>query len=92
MRIVSLDGESLTLEDVQLIAEGKAQVKISPEAVKKMKMSRRFVEEALGRGEKIYGVTTGFGLLSDKVIDRSQIEAFRETSSGATPSDGPRLR
>jgi histidine ammonia-lyase len=75
--MISLDGERLTLEDVQLIAEGKAQVKISPEAVGKMKASRRFVEEALGRGEKIYGVTTGFGMLSDQVIDRSQIEALQ---------------
>jgi histidine ammonia-lyase len=77
MRMISLDGESLTLEDVQLIAEGKAQVKISPEAVGKIKASRRFVEEALGRGEKIYGVTTGFGMLSDQVIDRSQIETLQ---------------
>ena len=77
MRMISLDGESLTLEDVQLIAEGKAQVRISPEAVGKMKASRRFVEEALGRGEKMYGVTTGFGMLSDQVIDRSQIETLQ---------------
>ena len=42
-----------------------------------MKTSRRFVEEALERGEKIYGVTTGFGMLSDQVIDRSQIEALQ---------------
>ena len=77
LRKVSLDGESLTLEDVQLIAERKTQVKISPEVVGKMKASRRFVEEALERGEKIYGVTTGFGMLSDQVIDRSQIEALQ---------------
>ena len=83
--MISLDGESLTLEDVQLIAEGKAQVRISPEAVGKMKASRRFVEEALRRGEKIYGVTTGFGLLCDQLISLSQIETYSATSSAATP-------
>ena len=93
MRMVYLEGESLTLEDVQLIAEGKARVKISPEAVGKMKASRRFVEEALGSGEKIYGVTTGFGMLSDQVIDRSQIEALqrnliRSHSVGVGPAFG----
>ena len=41
---------------------------------KKVKRLRDFVEKALDRGEKIYGVTTGFGMLSDHLIDRSQFE------------------
>jgi len=36
-----------------------------------------FIEKALREGEKIYGVTTGFGSLSDQVIDRSRIEALQ---------------
>jgi histidine ammonia-lyase len=39
-----------------------------------VKQSRDFIERALDQGEKIYGVTTGFGMLSDQLIDRSQIE------------------
>jgi histidine ammonia-lyase len=89
MRMISLDGESLTLEDVQLIAEGKAQVRISPEAVGKMKASRRFVEKALDRNEKIYEVTTGFGMLSDQVIDRSQIEALQKLIRSHSVGVGP---
>ena len=74
MRTVVLDGEHLTLEQVLDVAEGRAKVKISPSVKKKMERSRHFIEKALRKGEKIYGVTTGFGLLSDQVIDRSQIE------------------
>ena len=74
MAPVTIDGEHLTLEDVLEVAEGKAGVKISPSVTKKVKRSRDFIEKALEQGEKIYGVTTGFGLLSDQVIDRSQIE------------------
>jgi histidine ammonia-lyase len=74
MTTVTLDGEHLTLEDVQEVAEGRSKVKISPSVKIRMERSRHFIEKALRKGEKIYGVTTGFGLLSDQVIDRSQIE------------------
>lgn len=74
MKTVTLDGEHLTLEDVLEVAQGRARVRISSSAKKKVKQSRDFVEKALDQGEKIYGVTTGFGMLSDQVIDRSQIE------------------
>jgi len=77
MKTVTLDGEYLTLEDVLEVAKGMAKVKISLSVAKKMKQSRDFVEKALDQGEKIYGVTTGFGMLSDQVIDRSQIEALQ---------------
>ncbi|RPJ37900.1 MAG: histidine ammonia-lyase, partial [Deltaproteobacteria bacterium] len=65
MKKIPLDGDHLTLEEVQEIAEGRAQVAIHPSVRRKMKHSRGVVESALRRGEKIYGVTTGFGLLSD---------------------------
>ncbi|HXZ38021.1 MAG TPA: aromatic amino acid lyase, partial [Thermodesulfobacteriota bacterium] len=63
MKKVLLDGERLSLEDVQEVAEGGAGVKIHPSAGEKVKRSRDFVEKTLRQGEKIYGVTTGFGLL-----------------------------
>ena len=74
MKTVFLDGENLSLEQVQDLAEGKARAKISPAAERKIKQSRDFVEKALRQGEKIYGVTTGFGLLCDQLISPSQIE------------------
>jgi len=77
MRIVFLDGKHLTLEDVLEVAEGRANVKISSSVAKRVKRSRDFIEKALQQGEKIYGVTTGFGMLSDQVIDRSQIEELQ---------------
>lgn len=77
MNSIFLDGEHLSLEEVQEVAGGKARVKISREAGERIRESRDFVEKALRRGEKIYGVTTGFGMLSDKVIDRSQIEILQ---------------
>jgi histidine ammonia-lyase len=77
MTTVILDGEHLTLEEVLEVAEGRAKVKLSPSVAKKVRRSRDFIEKALRQGEKIYGVTTGFGMLSDQLIDQSQIEALQ---------------
>jgi histidine ammonia-lyase len=77
MKKVFIDGESLTLENVQDVAEGGAGVKIHPSVGEKVKRSRNFVEEALRRGEKIYGVTTGFGLLCEQLISLPQIEELQ---------------
>jgi len=77
MKVITLDGKHLTLEQVLEVAEGKAGVNISPAVVKKIKGSRDFVERALAQGEKMYGVTTGFGMLADQVIDPSQIKALQ---------------
>jgi histidine ammonia-lyase len=74
MKVIFMDGKHLSLEDVLEVAEGRAPVKISPSVKKKVKQSRDFIEKALDQGEKIYGVTTGFGMLSDQLIDHSQIE------------------
>jgi len=74
MKTVVLDGKHLTLEDGWEVAERRAGVKIAPSVARRVKRSRDFIEKALARGEKIYGVTTGFGLLSEQVIDQSQIE------------------
>jgi histidine ammonia-lyase len=78
MKTVYIDGEHLTLEQVLVAAEGKARVKISPAVEKKVRRSRDFIEKVLDQGEKIYGVTTGFGLLSDQVIDHAQIEDLQK--------------
>ncbi len=74
MKTVFIDGKHLSLKDVLQVARRKATVRISPEAEKKVNRSRDFIENALDQGEKIYGVTTGFGMLSDQIIDHSQIE------------------
>ena len=91
MKKIALDGDHLTLEEVQEIAKGKARVTIHPSVQGKMKKSREFVENALCRGEKIYGVTTGFGLLSDQIINPAQVEdlqrnLIRSHSVGVGPT------
>ena len=74
---VLLDGESLTLEDVERVARGGGPVALDPAAREKVLASRRVIEAAVAAERKVYGVSTGFGSLSDVFIggaDRAALQ------------------
>lgn len=84
---VVLDGNSLTLEDVSAVADHGATVSLAPAARERARESRRFVDAIVQRGDVVYGVTTGFGKLSDVTIpaDRVaelQVNLIRSHASG----------
>jgi len=72
MKAVMVDGESLSLEAVEQVAVGGSPVGLSPAAKPRILASRRVVEEALAKKQKVYGVTTGLGHLSEITIDAAQ--------------------
>ncbi|MDX1623708.1 MAG: aromatic amino acid lyase, partial [Gemmatimonadota bacterium] len=74
---VLVDGTSLSLEDVERVARGSARVRLAPEARQRMEASRAVVERALEEGRAVYGVTTGFGRLSDTAIDAEDIRGLQ---------------
>ena len=65
---VVLDGNSLTIEDVFSVAVRSAPTRLAPAARERALESRRHVESLVQRREVAYGITTGFGKLSDVVI------------------------
>ena len=64
-------GETLTLADVAAVAAG-SEVSFSTDARARVAAARRVVEDAVGSGEVVYGVTTGFGALANVRIDPAQ--------------------
>ena len=85
--VVAVDGHSLTLAAAMDVAEGGAPVKASPASLKHMERFRLLLEEKLKRGEVVYGVNTGFGSLSDKVVrpedlEELQLNLIRSHSAG----------
>lgn len=89
---VTLDGRSLTIADVSRVADQYAQVTLSPDARARMQATRSIVEDLASRGEAVYGVTTGFGKLSDIAIPAEQLAQLqlnlvRSHAAGV----GPRL-
>ncbi len=59
--MVTLDGNSLTIEQISEVARDLAHVTIAKEAQKKIRASRNYLEKLLKQGRVIYGVNTGFG-------------------------------
>lgn len=89
--ILPLDGRTLTLEQFLAVARHGLTVFLTPEAHQAVAQSRRIVERTVAAGRPIYGVTTGFGALSEHTIpsDRArelQRSLVRSHASGAGPA------
>src|SRR3989304_4603817 len=70
MEYIILNGENLTLDLFIQGVRGRKQVMLSEEAEIKIIKAREAVEKALKEKRVIYGLTTGFGALSDVVISK----------------------
>lgn len=65
MEKLLLDGQALTLEEIDSVALGGRPVEVAPAALRRVAESRGLIERILGAGETVYGVNTGFGKLAD---------------------------
>lgn len=74
--LVRLDGCHLSLEAVELVAEG-AKVVLEPAVAEQMAPAREAVQRAMAAGEVVYGVTTGFGRLAGVSIPSNQAEELQ---------------
>ncbi len=73
MRPLLLDGESLTLDNVHEVAFERRRVELAPKAAQNMSRSRAVIDSIVNQDRAVYGVSTGFGKLSDVHIGREQI-------------------
>jgi histidine ammonia-lyase len=70
---LEIDGHHLSLEDIERIARGDAvEVRLAASAKGALHSARRLVEDRVAQGERVYGVTTGFGRLAEVVIEPQQ--------------------
>lgn len=75
--MVTISGKDLTIEDIDLVARHGATVKLSDDALERMKLARSIVEAHVGRAEPIYGLNTGVGALRDDRINAEDIPQFQ---------------
>ncbi|HUU77088.1 MAG TPA: aromatic amino acid lyase [candidate division Zixibacteria bacterium] len=66
---IILNENGLTIEDVCNIVRNGYQLDLSETVKKKVQLARKAIENAVESGQKIYGITTGFGALRDIVIE-----------------------
>ena len=87
---VTIDGSSLTLEQVRAVAIDGARVALADESRGRMFRTRDVVAGIVERGDVVYGVTTGFGKLSEVAIPHDrlselQVNLVRSHSAGVGP-------
>ncbi|HVG28599.1 MAG TPA: histidine ammonia-lyase [Pyrinomonadaceae bacterium] len=75
--MIELNGQRLTLEQIESVARGGERVALSEEARARVEASRRVVERIVEEGRVVYGVNTGFGKLSDVVVPRAQLRELQ---------------
>src|SRR5438105_663484 len=78
MQPLRIDGESLTIESVHDVAFERRPVEIDPSALEKCRRSRAVVDAIVDEGRVVYGVSTGFGKLSDVQIAREDLLALQK--------------
>jgi histidine ammonia-lyase len=88
-----LDGQSLSLADLEAVAREHRRVGLAPAAREAVARSRRVVDDAVEAGRVVYGVTTGFGNFADVVIPHDklrqlQLNLVRSHAAGVGPAVG----
>jgi histidine ammonia-lyase len=72
-----LGARPLTLEQVRDVARGSVRVRLSERAIRAIERSHRFLRSEVKSGKTLYGVNTGFGLLSNVRIRPDQVEELQ---------------
>ena len=76
-RTVTVTGKDLTIEDIVAVSRQNAEVKISADSKKRIKDSKKIVEDIVKSGKPTYGISTGFGELSTVTITKDQNGALQ---------------
>lgn len=71
--IVTRDSEPLGFTTVARLAHGATRLEIGPKARGALENGRSIVERIVQRKERVYGVTTGLGALSDVLLDGNEL-------------------
>ncbi len=74
MQTIAIDGNSLSLEQIEQIAVQRVPIQLTGECLAKVGACRAYVDMVIERGDVVYGLTTGFGKFSTVTIPPEHIE------------------
>jgi len=74
---IKLDGQSLTIEDVEKVARYSEKVEMASDALKRIKKCRAMLDKKIEAKEIMYGVNTGIGEFSEIVLSDEQVKEFQ---------------
>ncbi|MHA1556710.1 MAG: HAL/PAL/TAL family ammonia-lyase [Candidatus Heimdallarchaeota archaeon] len=76
-KTIVLEEKGLSHEDVCKIVKHNYQLVLSEPVKKKVRLARKAIEISVESGQKVYGITTGFGSLRDIVIREKDAEKLQ---------------
>ncbi len=90
-KTINVDLGKLELDDFMAVARHGAKVQLSAEARRQVMKTGRLLDRWLQENKTIYGVTTGFGALSDVLIsgqdaEKLQVNILMSHAAGVGPS------
>lgn len=78
MKSIIIDGESASIQDIVNVARNGYEVRISEQALQKIKKSRDYVDRLVSEKRVVYGITTGFGEFSKVSISYEDAETLQK--------------
>src|SRR5450631_3294016 len=76
--VLELNGQPLSLEQVNQVASGSTPTAIAPAARQRIAASQAVVERIVTSNETAYGINTGFGKLSDVRIGPGDLQQLQK--------------
>src|SRR3989440_10022709 len=77
MRGVELTGQPLSLAQIAAVAYGGEAIRIGASAHERIHASRSVIEGIVAKGAVVYGVSTGFGKLSDVQVPAAELRQLQ---------------
>lgn len=74
---ITIDGNSLSLEQLLEVAQHKAHTVLDPKALDKIKASRAVVDNIVDSENLVYSINTGFGALSRIAIPKADVDILQ---------------
>jgi histidine ammonia-lyase len=75
--VLSITGNSLTIEDIEAVARRGSKVELHADAIERVRACRKFTEDRIAAREIMYGVNTGIGEFSEVVLSDDQVSDFQ---------------
>ena len=74
---MQLTGQPLSLSEIAQVAYGQTLIEVAPSAHARIQDSRKVIEDIVAKGGVVYGVSTGFGKLSEVHIPAGELRQLQ---------------
>ncbi|KAG7456304.1 hypothetical protein MATL_G00250430 [Megalops atlanticus] len=78
IKFISLDGNSLSTEELVALGKGLFGIKLTPEAEDGVRQSREVIDNIIKQNKVVYGINTGFGKFANTVVPQDQLKELQE--------------